>query len=649
MVEIVPHEYLNLGDVYVSPEEWNAYILTGIYGAIGVNIDKTLIIKGDIIKDSSEGDIITSDGALNITLGGSLDIPSGSYLDIGGTIDITGVLDEDDMVSDSAVKLATQQSIKKYVEDSTYWDRVGTTVSLKNSGDDVDLSGALSVDVSITIPNAAVLNQDYVVTNEDGITFMGKNSGGMIIQGQTSSIDSRLYLASKDMDRTDDVFYYARAFDNGVGGIEGLQMGYDASESRMSVRSYAEGLGIGRDMALATEGNETQLILKAGGQVHIRGNIELTGAGHIGVAADLLAFRIESTGDITLTKGITVGGTFTRKADSIMHTDGRIALGTGYTNSSTADASPDDVSDYGTVIVTPTDDSENVYSFTTGSNQIFEIINSGAVAALVIGVGIKGQVYIPPDTKAVAQYDSTLDLLYGTLSDNLELRFKGDDDSEKQIKLFSEVLDIAGTADEIETSVSGSSLIVGIVTNPTLSGDVTIDSLTALKPVWTNASKVLISKDIIACDVTRTFLVPAVQTVNTGTLTSGTVSDVQTWADGNEVLIREVTGVPGFDVEYRIDSVADFCEVEVAFYYVGSNTHDCVVEIYDDTNAVWRELVSQSGAGLSHNLRFVVVPADAADYINASDQVKIRFYHPVNGNASHYLHIDYVSIVGTST
>ena len=40
-------------------------------------------------------------------------------LDIGSTIAITGVLDEDTMSSDSAVKLATQQSIKAYVDAST--------------------------------------------------------------------------------------------------------------------------------------------------------------------------------------------------------------------------------------------------------------------------------------------------------------------------------------------------------------------------------------------------------------------------------------------------------------------------------------------------------------------------------------------------
>jgi len=152
---------------------------------------------------------------------------------------------------------------------------------------------------------------------------------------------------------------------------------------------------------------------------------------------------------------------------------------------------------------------------------------------------------------------------------------------------------------------------------------------------------------IEAGNVKRTYTVPTTQTVVTGTLSSGTVSDVQTWQDGNEVHITEVTGVPGFDVQYTFPNVTSIAEIMVGFYYVGSSTHDCVVEIYDDTNAVWKELLSQSGTGLSHNLRYVAFPDtdNMSDYINGSSEVKIRFYHPQTGNASHDLYIDYMAVI----
>ena len=59
-------------------------------------------------------------------LGGDLDLNS-KGIDFPTTANVTDCLDEDDMVSDSATVLATQQSIKKYVDD--------------NSGGTVDTSG----------------------------------------------------------------------------------------------------------------------------------------------------------------------------------------------------------------------------------------------------------------------------------------------------------------------------------------------------------------------------------------------------------------------------------------------------------------------------------------------------------------------------
>lgn len=212
--------------------------------------------------------------------------------------------------------------------------------------------------------------------------------------------------------------------------------------------------------------------------------------------------------------------------------------------------------------------------------------------------------------------------------------------------------DYLNIGDAVYGDLSSGNIGVG-VTNPAeklhVGGDARIDGLTASKPVWTDANKTLISKDITACDVVKTRLTASAQTVNTGTLSSGTVTDVQTWSDGNEVNISEVAGTPGYDVEYRIDNVADFCEIVIAFYYVGSSTHDCQVQIYDDANTTWRGFINQTGAQLGHNTRYAILPDDSANYINSSDQVKIRFYHPKSGNASHDLYIDYVAIIGAST
>ena len=60
----------------------------------------------------------TTPGTGDFTTIGATTPGTGAFtsVDIGSTIAITGVLDEDTMSSDSAVKLATQQSIKAYVD-----------------------------------------------------------------------------------------------------------------------------------------------------------------------------------------------------------------------------------------------------------------------------------------------------------------------------------------------------------------------------------------------------------------------------------------------------------------------------------------------------------------------------------------------------
>ncbi|MCP3886451.1 MAG: hypothetical protein GY700_13475 [Propionibacteriaceae bacterium] len=62
-------------------------------------------------------------------------------IQLGVTTAVTSILDEDSMGSDSATALATQQSIKAYVDTeiagSVYWDRATTVLSPSTSGDTI--------------------------------------------------------------------------------------------------------------------------------------------------------------------------------------------------------------------------------------------------------------------------------------------------------------------------------------------------------------------------------------------------------------------------------------------------------------------------------------------------------------------------------
>ena len=116
---------------------------------------------------ASTGDFTTlnsTGGALNGTLGATTastgaftTLTSSTSLDIGSTIAITGVLDEDNMSSNSAVKLATQQSIKAYVDSSPS----GKCLQMVSVTDSAVATGTTSMPIDDTIPQ-----------NTEGTEFM---------------------------------------------------------------------------------------------------------------------------------------------------------------------------------------------------------------------------------------------------------------------------------------------------------------------------------------------------------------------------------------------------------------------------------------------------------------------------------------------
>jgi hypothetical protein len=109
-----------IGSVTASTGDFTTLNSTG--GALNGTLGATTASTGDFTTLNSTG------GALNGTLGATTastgaftTLTSSTSLDIGSTIAITGVLDEDNMSSNSAVKLATQQSIKAYVDQFAEW------------------------------------------------------------------------------------------------------------------------------------------------------------------------------------------------------------------------------------------------------------------------------------------------------------------------------------------------------------------------------------------------------------------------------------------------------------------------------------------------------------------------------------------------
>jgi hypothetical protein len=98
-----------------------------------VSVAGTLSMAGDLVHTGDTNNKIAfGTDTQSFETGGTARINlSDSGLQIGTGTRVTTTLDEDDMASDSATALATQQSIKAYVDSA---DRVVTDVFCKNSG-----------------------------------------------------------------------------------------------------------------------------------------------------------------------------------------------------------------------------------------------------------------------------------------------------------------------------------------------------------------------------------------------------------------------------------------------------------------------------------------------------------------------------------
>lgn len=113
---------------------------------------------------------------------------------VNGNISGTAILDEDDMVSDSATKLATQQSIKAYVDSA-----IGTEVSVLTnadspytalSTDELLLVNAAAGNVLVNLPSAAVSGKQYVIKKTDNSTntVTVDPSGSETLDGETTLV-----------------------------------------------------------------------------------------------------------------------------------------------------------------------------------------------------------------------------------------------------------------------------------------------------------------------------------------------------------------------------------------------------------------------------------------------------------------------------
>ena len=126
-------------------------------------------------------------GATNITASGT--VQYGSLSD--GTITATGFVDEDNMASNSAVLIPTQQSVKAYVDaqltasDLDFQGDSGGALSIDLDSETLDIAGGTNITTAGS-SNTLTVNLDTTLTGMTAGTFSGQVSAGTLTDGAAS-------------------------------------------------------------------------------------------------------------------------------------------------------------------------------------------------------------------------------------------------------------------------------------------------------------------------------------------------------------------------------------------------------------------------------------------------------------------------------
>lgn len=144
--------------------------ITGSIDSVGETIGiSTISVYDDLIVGVGDTTVTAdSNGNLNVT-----GITTTGTLYVGsGNTGITTILDEDDMASDSDTALATQQSIKKYVDDQITAQDLDITDGTTTSSVDLD-SQTLTIQGTSNEVDVALSGQSYTVGLPNNVTVTG--------------------------------------------------------------------------------------------------------------------------------------------------------------------------------------------------------------------------------------------------------------------------------------------------------------------------------------------------------------------------------------------------------------------------------------------------------------------------------------------
>jgi hypothetical protein len=193
--------------------------LTSLSSLAGVGTITSGVWQGTAIADDYVATNLTiSGGTVNNSVVGGVTPAAGTFttlvgntsLTINSTTTVTQILDEDDMASDSATALATQQSIKKYVDDQItaqdldFQGDAGGALSIDLDSETLTIAGGTGIDTS-GADNTITVSIDDTVTTLAGVqTLTNKTLTSPTASGLTLSDSSIVFegATSDDFETT---------------------------------------------------------------------------------------------------------------------------------------------------------------------------------------------------------------------------------------------------------------------------------------------------------------------------------------------------------------------------------------------------------------------------------------------------------------
>lgn len=280
--------------------------------------NRLLTLQSGIPKPLVTGDTIDfSDVALTtsglVTASGGLTVSSGN-ITLGGGAAITTVLDEDNMASDSATALATQQSIKAYVD-----SQVGGIDTLSELND-TTIAGLASADILVydgtdSWDNVA-MSGDATIANTGALTLASSTAnltaltGGLQVSGGTLNVDDELDLDAAGGTLSANASYAAATFDATVteagsgthARISTVEVGAPDITAGAAALTAAASLYIA---AAPTEATNNYALWVDAGAVQIDGaatvgSLDASSGGISNAGAISGATTIDASGDLTV-------------------------------------------------------------------------------------------------------------------------------------------------------------------------------------------------------------------------------------------------------------------------------------------------------------------------------------------------------------